>query len=62
MEYPDLDLINKDRTWRTMVCLNLVHETVKFDTNDVGDIKCPTCKSVMVVVVKPVWIIIPETE
>lgn len=46
------NLINKERTWKTVICLNPSHETLKFKTNDIGDIKCPTCKATMIVEIK----------
>lgn len=48
-------LINKDRTWKVVVCRNPEHELVKFKTNSVGDIHCPTCKGLMVVEINPRW-------
>jgi hypothetical protein len=56
------ELINYDRTWRYVVCLNPEHETVKFETNDIGDILCPTCKELMVVEIKPKVVIVYETD
>lgn len=52
-----LDLINYERTWREVICINPGHEIVKFDTNEVGNIRCPICESPMVTFVKPVIII-----
>ena len=49
------DLINYDRTWRTMICINPDHETLKFNTNKVGNIKCPICDHLMIKEVKPVF-------
>lgn len=46
------ELINKDRTWRTVICLNPTHSTIQFDTNGIGTIKCPICESPMVTVIK----------
>jgi hypothetical protein len=48
------DLINYDRTYRTMICLNPNHDTFKYITNKVGDIKCSICDALMVVLVRPV--------
>lgn len=45
-------LINKDRTWKTVLCFNPNHETVRFETNEIGDIKCPICESLMVCEIK----------
>ena len=53
-------LINYDRMWRTMVCLNPKHDIVKFRTNEIGNIHCPTCKSIMVVELKFNNVIIEE--
>jgi hypothetical protein len=55
MENDPKNLINKDRTWRTVICLSPTHETVKFETNETGDIRCPLCESLMVVEVLPKW-------
>ena len=49
MEPNKESLINKERTWRTVICLNPNHETVRLNTNQIGDIKCPLCESLMVV-------------
>jgi len=46
------NLVNFERTWRIMVCLNPSHDIVKFRTNKVGSIHCPTCEATMVVEVK----------
>lgn len=46
-------LINYDKTWRVMVCLNPKHDIVKFKTNSVGNIECPTCHAIMVREIKP---------
>jgi len=51
-----MSLINKDRTWRTVICLNPDHEIVKFETNEIGNIHCPICYSLMVVEIKPRFI------
>lgn len=48
------NLINFDKTWRIVLCLNPDHETVRFETNEIGTIKCPLCESPTVVEVKPV--------
>lgn len=48
------DLINYDRTWRTVICINPGHETVQFDSNQIGEIRCPLCESLMVKVVKSI--------
>jgi len=55
-----IDLINRDRTWRDVICLNPDHATIQFATNDTGNIKCPMCESTMVVVVKPVIVVRDE--
>lgn len=51
MDSPDKpkDLVNYDKTWRMVICINPGHETVRFDTNQTGTIKCPLCESPMVV-------------
>lgn len=55
------NLINKDKTWRYMVCLNPNHNlTIRLRTNEIGDIKCPICESLMVVEVKTPFQIIEE--
>jgi len=56
-QQPKQNLINYDRTWKTMVCINPLHELIKFDTNQIGDVKCPLCANLMVVVIKPVFVI-----
>lgn len=60
MTYPfkGIDLLNRDRMWRDVICLNPDHATVQFQTNEIGTIKCPMCESIMVTVVKPVITII----
>lgn len=60
MEYPDLDLINRDNTWRNMICLNPDHPLVKIHTNEVGNIECPFCKALMVVEVIPNFKVIDD--
>lgn len=63
MTFPSkIDLINRERTWKEVICLNPGHQTVKFDTNDTGTIKCPICKSPMVVFVKSVITIQNESN
>lgn len=54
------DLINYNRTWRTVKCINPNHSTVQFDTNQIGDIRCPMCESLMVNVVKSIIQMIRE--
>lgn len=50
-------LINYERTWRTMICLNPKHDIVKFKTNAIGNIICSTCKHIMVVEIKSIIIV-----
>jgi hypothetical protein len=52
-----MTLINKDRTWKTIICLNPTHSTVQFETNEIGGIKCPICEALMITIVKSVVII-----
>lgn len=48
-------LINYERTWRTVRCMNPEHEgSLQYETNEVGDITCPMCNSPMVTLVKPI--------
>lgn len=49
-------LVNKDRTWRTIICINPNHEIVKFPTNEIGIIRCPICESPMVTLVQTVLV------
>ncbi len=49
------DRWNYEKTWKMVICINPDHETVKFETNEVGSILCPVCESIMVVEVKPRW-------
>lgn len=51
-EHSDKDLINKERTWKNVICLNPDHDTMEFRTNRIGNIHCPICDMIMVVVVK----------
>lgn len=51
------NLINYDRTWRTVICINPDHATVQFDSNEIGNIPCPICESLMVVVIRPIVVI-----
>lgn len=51
---PKKELINYDRTWRDVICLNPDHATIQFGTNEIGTITCPMCNSPMVTVVKSV--------
>lgn len=51
------DLINYEKTWKTVICINPDHATVKFETNEIGDIRCPLCNFTMVTEVRPVVII-----
>lgn len=62
MTYPfkGQDLINKHKTWRTVICINPDHATVQFDTNDIGNIQCPICESTMVTLVRSVLNIVRE--
>lgn len=46
------DLINRERTWRNVICLNTKHDTLSFRTNRIGDINCPICQELMVTEVK----------
>jgi len=45
-----IEMINKDRTWRDIICLNPTHSTVTFRTNQTGRINCPICTNAMVTV------------
>ena len=60
MEHPNKDLINTERTWRTVVCISPTHELVRFDTNQVGTIRCPLCNSLMVTEIKPMFVVDDE--
>ncbi len=55
-------LINYERTWRTVICLNPSHDTVQFNSNEIGTIGCPTCGEAMVVLIKPVIVIKNELD
>ena len=47
-----MNLINYDKTWRIVVCINPNHDTVRFNTNKIGNIFCPTCGHLMIVEIK----------
>ncbi len=49
------DKWNYERTWKTVICLNPDHELIRYETNEVGNIPCPICDSLMVVEIKPRW-------
>ena len=51
-EHFDKKLINTERTWRFIMCLNPKHETIRFRTNEVGNIECPICHELMVTEIK----------
>lgn len=48
------NLINRNKTWRNVICLNPRHETIQLHTNEIGTISCPICGGAMVVLVRPV--------
>lgn len=56
------DLINYERTWRTVICLSPTHETIQFDSNEIGTIRCPMCESPMVVLIRPAVVIKHELD
>jgi uncharacterized Zn finger protein (UPF0148 family) len=45
-----------------MICLNPKHNLVKFDTNKIGDILCPTCGAKMVTEIKFIDVIDMDDE
>lgn len=49
------DLINFDRTWRRVICINPDHELIQFNTNSIGNICCPVCGHLMIVEIKPLF-------
>jgi hypothetical protein len=55
LKEPKEDLINRERTWRTIICLNPEHDTLRFSTNETGNIPCPVCEELMVTEVIPKW-------
>ena len=54
------NLINYDRTWKTVICLNPKHETITVETNHVGNIPCPKCGHLMVAIIRTPFDIINE--
>ena len=48
MNQPNENLINFERTWKNVICLNPAHDTLSFRTNREGDIKCTICQNLMV--------------
>lgn len=46
-EHWDKKLINTEKTWKIVVCLNPKHDTIRFKTNEIG-IECPLCRTLMV--------------
>jgi transcription elongation factor Elf1 len=47
-----MEMINKNKTWKVVICLNPNHITLRFKTNEIGNIECPICGSLMVVELK----------
>jgi hypothetical protein len=50
---PKDSLINYERTRRIIICINPAHETIRFVTNQVGDLECPICRNLMVTEIRP---------
>lgn len=46
-EHHNLQLINTERTWKFVVCLNPKHDTIRFKTNEIR-IECPICRTPMI--------------
>ena len=60
-KHHNLQLINTERTWRWVICINPKHETIRFRTNEVGNIECPICLTLMVTeIISPFDIISDE--
>ena len=59
-EHHDKKLINMERTWRFIICINPKHELIRFRTNEVGNIDCPICRELMVTEINFQNIVIDE--
>lgn len=54
-EHHDKQLINTERTWRFILCLNTKHELIRFRTNEIGNLECPLCRELMITeIVSPI--------
>ena len=51
-EHHNLQLINTERTWRWIICINPKHELIRLWTNEIGNLDCPICRELMITEIK----------